>query len=71
MVRKHEGIYTCGVCKKETPIEDDVLIPIIECDVLIFRNGICDCGRVSSKIIFRFKATIDTRDWKFRSGSTI
>ena len=67
MVRKHEGIFICGYCKKETPLSDDILLNFIE-NGLIYRvwlsieNECCTTFSSESKV--RFKAQINKKDWQ-------
>lgn len=71
-MREHNGIYICGYCKKETPLEDDKLIPIINGEVsLSSANPICSCGHHSYASSIRCKVTMQDKDWKFWKGSAI
>ena len=65
MVNTHEGKYICGYCKKETPLEDEVLIKAVEGHEL----PICSCGNFSYNSSIKFKASINTKDWRYAIGS--
>lgn len=66
----HQGKYICGYCKKETPLEDDLLIDLIDGrKELSGLNPLCDCGHFSYCSSIRFKAGLDPKDWKFSIGS--
>lgn len=69
MMREHEGKYICGYCKKETPLEDDVLIPIIDGQVsLPNEKPICSCGHFSYASSIRLKAFFNPKDWIMTVG---
>ena len=62
----HEGVFICGYCKKETPIEDDAIIRIVKDDSFCpsIDYFTCDCGHLSYASSIRFKAQINKKDWQ-------
>ena len=73
MMGQHSGKLICGYCRKETPLEDDLLLDIVEgVKKMDIMNPICSCGHFSYGSSIRFKALARTEDWKgwFRGNST-
>lgn len=66
----HQGRYICGYCRKETPIEDDVLIRVIDGQEQLSQiKPICLCGHFSYASSIRFQSKVDPKDWRFAVGS--
>ena len=65
MVNTHEGKYICGYCKKETPLEDNLLLDVIDGKKeLSLMKPVCSCGHFSYGSSIRFKAEINPKDWQ-------
>ena len=65
----HEGKYICGYCKKETSLEDELLIDFIGEGKsgpggLKITKPICSCGHLSYASSISFKAEINPKDWQ-------
>lgn len=71
MKSEHEGKYICGYCKKESPLEDKLLIEVIDGKKELSQlNPICSCGNFSYASSIRFKAQINPKDWRMGYGET-
>ena len=57
----HEGVFICGYCKKESPLDDETVIQMIEGGTIDY---FCLCGRFSYNSSIRFKAQINKKDWQ-------
>lgn len=65
---KYESALTCGFCKKQTQLSDELTEAVMNGKKSIVT--ICSCGHASyaSKMRSRFK--VNTRDWRMICGSS-
>jgi hypothetical protein len=73
-MRKHSGVFICGFCKRETLINDDLLLSIIipperEYLPMLYLN-VCPCGGHSIDSKIKFKVHFDPKDWRMVKCST-
>lgn len=69
-MNENEGVYICGYCKKRTAISDEDLATIITPGRAINEfKSFCDCGHFSYASTIRFKAQVNTKDWRPIYGS--
>lgn len=66
---KHGGVLICGYCKKQTPLDDDLLVDLVEgVQEMSAIMPICTCGHFSFVSSIRFKADINPKDWRMSVG---
>ena len=60
MNHTHEGRHICGYCKKETPIDDDMLVGVIDGDRELLQEApVCSCGHKYKSLLLLFTYSLD------------